>query len=181
MPGYSQHVAWSPEDGQYVAVCPELEDLMALADTEEEAVSELKIAIGLAVEDMVECGDPLPEPAVRGKHSGQFRVRLPRSLHGRLVHQAYREKVSLNALVCTILAEGSAQWAASSYVSRQFRATYDAVLSKSTDLAWSSGWHINDSFRQAAGGELQKPPRTIQPRPSEIRLVTADTVTANGE
>ena len=39
-PGYSQSIAWSPEDEMFVAVCAELDNLMALADTEEKAVQE---------------------------------------------------------------------------------------------------------------------------------------------
>ena len=108
MPGYSQHIAWSQEDHQYVATCPELGHLMALADTEEEAVRELKVAIDLVLEDMAASGATPPAPFDYAGHSGQFRVRLPRTLHARLALQAEREGVSLNTLVCSLLAEGSA-------------------------------------------------------------------------
>jgi predicted HicB family RNase H-like nuclease len=37
---------------------------------------------------------------------GQFRVRLPRTLHSRLAIQARREGVSLNSQVTMILAQG---------------------------------------------------------------------------
>ncbi len=108
MPGYSQHVAWSREDHQYVATCPELGHLTALADTEEDAVRELKVAIGLVLEHMAAEGTTPPEPFDWAAHSGQFRVRLPRTLHARLALQAEREGVSLNTLVCSLLSEGSA-------------------------------------------------------------------------
>ncbi len=112
MPGYSQIIAWSAEDNQYVATCPELGHLMALADTEEDAARELKVAIDLVLEDMAANGATPPVPFDHSAHSGQFRVRLPRSLHGRLVMQAEREHVSLNTLVCTLLSEGSAMLSA---------------------------------------------------------------------
>lgn len=102
MPGYSQYIAWSAEDNQYVATCPELAHLMALGDTEEEAVRKLKVAIALVLEDMAESGATPPAPSAHMAHSGQFRVRLPRTLHARLAMQAEREGVSLNTLVCTL-------------------------------------------------------------------------------
>jgi predicted RNase H-like HicB family nuclease len=117
-PGYSQHVAWSAEDEMYVATCPELEGLSALAESEEAAVRELKTAMALVIEDMLAQGEPLPAPYTHASHSGQFRVRIPRTLHGRLVQLASREGVSLNSLVTTLLAEGSATFSADSPVQR---------------------------------------------------------------
>ncbi len=111
-PGYSQHVAWSAEDEMYVATCPELEGLSALAGSEEAAVRELKTAIGLVLEEMSSHGETHPTPYTHASHSGQFRVRIPRTLHGRLVQLASREGVSLNSLVTTLLAEGSATFSA---------------------------------------------------------------------
>lgn len=121
MPGYSQHVAWSPQDNQFVAACPELDNLTALADTEEDAVRELKTAIGLVLEDMAESGEAPPSPFEYGTHSGQFRVRIPRTLHARLVSQAQRERVSLNTLVCSLLSEGSAKLTVAGQVSDRIK------------------------------------------------------------
>lgn len=121
MPAYSQHLAWSPDDNQFVATCPELDHLLALGDTEEEAVRELKVAIDLVLEDMAATGATPPAPAIHAAHSGQFRVRLPRTLHARLALQAAREGVSLNTLVCTLLSEGSALWHAADHVTERFR------------------------------------------------------------
>lgn len=128
MPGYSQFIAWSSEDGQYVATCPELQHLMALADTEEDAARELKVAIDLVVEDMVDEGNTPPAPFDYSAHSGQFRLRLPRTLHARLAMQAEREGVSLNTLVCMLLSEGSALLHAADHVSAHFKSTYYDVL-----------------------------------------------------
>lgn len=128
MPPYSQHLAWSPDDNQFVATCPELDHLLALGDTEEEAVRELKVAIGLVLEDMAATGAAPPPPASHAAHSGQFRVRLPRTLHARLARQAEREGVSLNTLVCTLLSEGSALWHAADHVTERFRVACEEGL-----------------------------------------------------
>ncbi len=121
MPGYSQSVAWSSEDGMYVASCPELNNLMALSDTEENAVKELKVAIDLVLQDMHDAGESIPEPQTYSLHSGQFRVRIPRTLHSRLVLQAQRERVSLNSLVNMFLAEASSQLTVSGFISERFK------------------------------------------------------------
>ncbi|MBK6900525.1 MAG: toxin-antitoxin system HicB family antitoxin [bacterium] len=128
MPGYSQFVAWSSEDSQYVATCPELGHLTALADTEEDAVRELKVAIDLVLEDMAETGEIPPARYDFASHSGQFRVRLPRTLHARLAWQAKIEGVSLNTLVCSLLSEASSQLTAAGYLSSRFASTYHGVV-----------------------------------------------------
>jgi predicted RNase H-like HicB family nuclease len=128
MPGYSQFVAWSHEDQQYMAVCPELGHLIALADTEEDAVRELKVAIGLVLQDMAASGETPPAPFDHGSHSGQFRIRIPRTLHARLAWHADRERVSLNTLVCSLLSEASAQLNAAGYVAERVRDAYHGPL-----------------------------------------------------
>jgi predicted RNase H-like HicB family nuclease len=108
-PKYSADVRWSEEDRAYVALCPELGDLSALGDSPQEALTELGEAIGLATQTYHAHGWPLPEPAVHQGFSGQFRVRMPRSLHAWLVREAHREGVSLNTLVIARLAEARGQ------------------------------------------------------------------------
>ena len=67
------------------------------------------MAIDLVLEDMAESGEKIPAPQTYASHSGQFRVRIPRTLHARLVIQARREGVSLNSLVTMYLSEASSQ------------------------------------------------------------------------
>jgi antitoxin HicB len=55
---------------------------------------------------MQEFGDPIPKPGKATSASGQWRQRVPRSLHARLVTRAEQEGVSLNTLVTTLIAEG---------------------------------------------------------------------------
>lgn len=113
MAGYSQYVAWSSEDSQFVAVSPEFGHLIALGDTEEAAVTGLKTAIELVLGSMSEVGESPPGRIEYASHSGQFRVRLPRSLHAQLAMRATIEGVSLNTLVCTLLSDGLARRACS--------------------------------------------------------------------
>jgi antitoxin HicB len=103
MTKYSMRVAWSKADDMFVATCPELGDLSALGATQPKAAAELAEAIALAIEAYGDEGKPAPEPSLVHEFSGQFRIRLPRSLHAWLVEEAGREGVSLNALVVVLL------------------------------------------------------------------------------
>ena len=104
---YSTRIHWSPEDHCFVAVCPELEEVSALGDTPEAAAAELRRAVSLVLEDYCEEGTTPPAPAHLPSSSGQFRVRLPKSLHARLAADAEREGVSLNTWVVSRLSERS--------------------------------------------------------------------------
>ena len=101
---YSVMVKWSDEDNGFIAVVPELEGLSAFGETQEEATKELMIAAEAYIESLEESGQPLPEPEKMISYSGQFRVRLPRSLHAKLAGEAQKEGVSLNTYVVSLLA-----------------------------------------------------------------------------
>jgi predicted HicB family RNase H-like nuclease len=99
---YSMRVFWSEGDAGFIALCPEL-DVSAFGDTYEEAVRELQVVIRLTLEVYAADGDTPPAPASSPSHSGQLRVRLPRSLHARLAAEADEEGVSLNTLIVSRL------------------------------------------------------------------------------
>jgi len=105
VPTYSARIHWSPEDDSFVAVCPELEEVSAFGDTPEEAAAQLREAVSLVLEDYCQEGAVPPPPAHVASFSGQFRLRLPTSLHARLAAEAEREGVSLNTWVVARLSE----------------------------------------------------------------------------
>ena len=56
---------------------------------------------------MKEFGDSIPDPGTSSsKASGQWRQRVPKTIHARLVEKAKLEGVSLNTLVTAMIAEG---------------------------------------------------------------------------
>lgn len=105
MPKYGFKVFWSNEDRSYIAACPDFPGVSAFGNTTEQALAEAEVALRLAVETYQEEGWPLPEPQLQPSYSGQFRVRLPKSLHAQLAEQANIEGVSLNTVVVTYLSE----------------------------------------------------------------------------
>src|SRR5688572_8282228 len=96
---YSFNIAWSEEDQEYVATCPAFPGLSALGETEAEALGEAKVALGLFIKAHQEQGIALPDPQLADGYSGQFRVRLPKSLHRQAAQLAATDGESLNQLV----------------------------------------------------------------------------------
>lgn len=97
-------------DGGYVVTFPDLPGCM----TEVEDLGELPAMVDDARRGWLEAayrqGDPeIPLPSYPEEYSGKFNVRLPRSLHRRLVEAAACEGVSLNSYVAGVLARGDAQ------------------------------------------------------------------------
>lgn len=107
--GYSAALAWSAEDGGYVATSAEFPGLSGVSPDSAEAMAELGEAIDMALEAMRADALPLPSPRQLTVHSGQVRLRMPRSLHSLLASAADADGVSLNTLVVSLLARGLGQ------------------------------------------------------------------------
>ncbi len=105
MPSYSYYAAWSDEDSAYVATSSELPGLSGLGDTAEDAIGQLRVAIELALESYREAGMARPPARKVAEYSGQFRLRVPRSVHEELARRAQIEGVSLNTLAVTYISE----------------------------------------------------------------------------
>lgn len=82
----------------------ELEGCQSTGDTLEELYEGLNEAMEGYIEVKLENGLPVPMPEKPTDYSGKFNVRLPKSLHQRLVIEANQEGVSLNQLVLYKLA-----------------------------------------------------------------------------
>jgi len=101
---YPFNIAWSEEDQAYVVTCPAFPGLSAFGNTEEEAVTEAKVALGAMIEACRKKKIPLPEPRTVETYSGQTRLRLSKTLHRQAVAMAEAEEVSLNQYIVDALA-----------------------------------------------------------------------------
>lgn len=106
---YPVDVHWSEEDGAYIAEVYDLPGCMADGKTPAKAIAAAEEAAKLWVEVAQEEGREVPPPSTEEPASGQFVLRLPRSLHARLRSMARREGVSLNQLALSLLAEREAE------------------------------------------------------------------------
>ena len=64
---YEIDIAWSDEDGAFVARIPQMPYAGAHGDTHEEALAEAKEAIRLYIETARELGKPIPEPVASAR------------------------------------------------------------------------------------------------------------------
>jgi antitoxin HicB len=103
---YTFKVRRDKQDEIFVARVEELPGCSAHGATAEEALANLRDNMKDWVEDCLESGEPVPQPAEDiGLPSGKWLQRVPRSLHLKLIRVAKEEGVSLNQLVTSALAE----------------------------------------------------------------------------
>ena len=96
-----------PDGSGYTAEIPDLPGCLTCADTLVELGEMIEDAKRGWFEVALERGLSIPEPPPISDetYSGKFLVRMPKSLHRRLVEQAQREGASLNQFVNVTLAE----------------------------------------------------------------------------
>jgi len=92
------------EGGGYLIEFPDYPGCVADGETPEEAIREGRDALASYVATLDELGREVPPTGEA--FGGQWRQRVPKSLHAALVRRASREGVSLNMLVTALLAEG---------------------------------------------------------------------------
>jgi antitoxin HicB len=96
----------SAEDGDgFLIEYPDLPGCHSDGDTPEQAIVNGRDAVRSYLLSCSKHGDPIPKPTAPDRSSGQFRVRMPKSLHARLAAQAEKEGVSLNMLVVAAAAQ----------------------------------------------------------------------------
>ena len=100
----------SVEDGGgFLIEYPDLPGCHSDGETPEQAVVNGRDAVRSYLRSCRKHGDPIPKPSSAAASSGQFRLRMPKSLHARLAAQADREGVSLNMLVVAAAARALGQ------------------------------------------------------------------------
>lgn len=103
---YSISIFWSEEDDAYIALSPDFPGLSAFGSLPEEAAREAADVLAAMAESLREEGAQLPKPRFLPRHSGQLRIRIPKTLHMRLALEAERQGVSLNTLMTCFLEQG---------------------------------------------------------------------------
>lgn len=101
---YTRELIPEPEGGWFVRI-KELPGCMSQGETPEEAIQMINDAMRGWLEVELQKGNPIPEPKLEEEFSGKFVVRVPKSLHQKLVEIAEREGVSLNQWINSTLSE----------------------------------------------------------------------------
>ena len=109
---YRMEVIPDTVEGGYVVRFPELPGCLTCADTLEEAIRNAadckKEWLTVAIED----GIDIPEPVSEDEYSGQFKLRIPKSLHKSLAEHSKAEGISMNQYCLYLLAKNDASYRA---------------------------------------------------------------------
>jgi len=93
---YKVEVFKDKEDGSYALRCPELRGCITCADNIEKGFEMIEDAKKAWFEACIEDNIPIPEPDNLEDYSGQFKLRIPKSLHRTLAEKSRQEGISMN-------------------------------------------------------------------------------------
>ena len=118
----------------------ELPGCISYGETEEEALKMIKEAMELWIETALKRGVKIPDPQAAKKYTGKFLVRIPSSLHERLVEMARDEGISLNSLIISLLSEGVA--------SRSLKSKFRTIENRVDKIEKSFLWKFEEKKRK---------------------------------
>ena len=102
---YKLEIVPDTEEGGYAARYPELPGCITCADTLEAVMLNAADAKKAWLEAAMEDGISINEPSTEADYSGQFKLRLPKSLHKSLAEQAKSEGISMNQYCLYLLSQ----------------------------------------------------------------------------
>jgi len=104
---YKAEVIRDKEEGGYALRYPELTGCITCAETLEQGFANLEDAKKAWIATCLEDGIPIPEPINIDDYSGQFKLRLPKSLHKTLAERSRQEGISMNQYCLYLLSSGA--------------------------------------------------------------------------
>ncbi|MCM1266324.1 MAG: type II toxin-antitoxin system HicB family antitoxin [Bacteroidales bacterium] len=105
---YRMEIIEDKDEGGYVVSYPDLPGCMTCGETVESAVANAIDAKKAWMEAAFEDGIEIPEPDHLEDYSGQFKLRIPRSLHRLLAEHSKREGISMNQYCVYLLSRNDA-------------------------------------------------------------------------
>lgn len=93
---YKMEIVKDLSEGGYVVSFPELPGCLTSAKTIEKAIKNSEDAKRQWFKAAIEDGVIINEPFELESYSGQFKIRIPKSLHKQIVKQAKKEGISMN-------------------------------------------------------------------------------------
>ena len=105
---YRMEIVEDRDEGGFVASYPELPGCITCGETVESAVANAQDAKRAWLEAALADGIPIREPDDLDGYSGQFKLRIPRSLHRSLTEHARREGISMNQYCVYLLSKNDA-------------------------------------------------------------------------
>ena len=107
---YRMELVEDAEEGGFVVSYPDLPGCITFGETVESAVANAQDAKKAWLEAALEEGVEIHEPDSLEDYSGQFKLRIPRSLHRSLAEHSQREGISMNQYCVYLLAKNDAMY-----------------------------------------------------------------------
>lgn len=107
---YRMEIVEDKEEGGFVVSYPDLPGCITCGETIESAVANAIEAKKAWIEVALEDGIEIYEPDNLDNYSGQFKLRIPRSLHRLLAEHSKREGISMNQYCVYLLAKNDAMY-----------------------------------------------------------------------
>lgn len=105
---YRMEIVKDKDEGGFVVSFPELPGCITCGETVESAVTNALDAKKAWLEAAMEDGIEIHEPDSLEDYSGQFKLRIPRSLHRSLAEHSKREGISMNQYCVYLLSRNDA-------------------------------------------------------------------------
>lgn len=105
---YRMEIVEDQDEGGYVVSYPELPGCITCGETIEAAVTNAADAKKAWIKAALEEGTEIHEPGNLEDYSGQFKLRIPRSLHRSLAENSKREGISMNQYCVYLLSKNDA-------------------------------------------------------------------------
>ena len=93
---YRMEIVEDSDEGGFVASYPDLPGCISCGETVEAAAANAQDAKRAWLEAAMEDGIAIREPDSLDDYSGQFKLRIPKSLHRSLAEHSQREGISMN-------------------------------------------------------------------------------------
>lgn len=108
---YSMIITPDNEEGGYTISCPELPGCLTCVDRTEDIIPMFEDAKKVWLTAAVEDGISIPEPGKdENEYSGQFKLRMPKSLHKSIAEHSKLEGVSMNQYCLYLLSMNDAKF-----------------------------------------------------------------------
>ena len=105
---YRMEIVEDKDEGGFVVSYPDLPGCITCGETVESAVANALDAKMAWLEAALEDGVEIHEPDSLEDYSGQFKLRIPRSLHRSLAEHSQREGISMNQYCVYLLSKNDA-------------------------------------------------------------------------
>lgn len=105
---YRMEIVEDLAEGGFIVSFPDLPGCITCGNTIESAAANAMDAKKAWLEVALEDGTKIPEPDIDENYSGQFKLRIPKSLHRSLSEHSKKEGISMNQYCLYLLAKNDA-------------------------------------------------------------------------